>query len=130
MTDGVDGLLREAARPSHIPPLEQAIIDRVIALTATEQPHQATHSTAAAMAKATGISVSSVQRIWRAHSSSRTGCAPGELYTGSRSGLLRRQAAGGVAGLYIDPPAHAVVLSVDERSADTKPSIGPNRACP
>src|SRR5512132_879387 len=44
---------------SRIPPLQQTIIDRVIALTATEPPHQATHWTAAAMAKATGISVSS-----------------------------------------------------------------------
>src|SRR5512142_2633412 len=67
MTDGVDGLLRDKTRPSRIPPLEQAIIDRVIALTASEPPHPATHWTAAAMAEVTGISVSSVQRIWRAH---------------------------------------------------------------
>src|SRR5512147_161829 len=66
-TDGVDGLLRDKTRPSRIPPLEQTIIDRVIAVTATEPPHQATHWTAAAMAKATGISISSVQRVWRAH---------------------------------------------------------------
>src|SRR5512133_3952239 len=31
-----DGLLRDKTRPSRIPPLEQTIIDRVIALTATE----------------------------------------------------------------------------------------------
>src|SRR5512135_700475 len=36
MTDGVDGLLCDKTRPSRIPPLEQAIIDRVIALTASE----------------------------------------------------------------------------------------------
>ena len=39
----------------------------MVALTATEPPGEATHWTAAAMAKAAGISVCSVQRIWRAH---------------------------------------------------------------
>ncbi len=63
MTDGVDGLLRDKTRPSRIPPLAQTIIDRVIALTATEPPHQATYWTAAAMAKATGISISSAAHL-------------------------------------------------------------------
>ncbi len=50
--EGVDGLLRDKTRPSRVPPLGQAIIDRVVALTATAPPHEATHWTAAAMAKA------------------------------------------------------------------------------
>ena len=65
--EGVDGLLRDKTRPSRVPPLGQEMIDRVVALTATEPPHEATHWTSAAMARAVGISVSSVQRIWRAH---------------------------------------------------------------
>jgi hypothetical protein len=65
--EGVDGLLRDKTRPSRVKPLDQAIIDKVVALTATEPPHEATHWTSPAMAKAVGISVSSVQRIWRAH---------------------------------------------------------------
>jgi transposase len=88
------------------------VIDRVVALTATEPPHEATHWTAAAMAKATGISVSSVQRIWKAH-----GLAPHRL----RRFKLSRDPdfvpkLRDVVGLYVDPPAHAVVLSVDEKS--------------
>jgi hypothetical protein len=67
MQAGVDGLLRDKTRPPRIPPLGQAVIDRVVALTGTDPPGETTHWTAAAMAKATGISVSSVQRIWRAH---------------------------------------------------------------
>src|SRR5215216_3144273 len=70
---GVDGLLRDKTRPSRVPPLGQEVIDRVVALTATEPPHEATHWTAA-MAKAVGISLSSVQRIWKAH-----GLAPHRL---------------------------------------------------
>src|SRR5918996_4848434 len=35
MQEGVDGLLRDKTRPSRIPPLPQATIDQVVALTAT-----------------------------------------------------------------------------------------------
>ena len=112
MTDGVDGLLRDKTRPSRIPPLQQTIIDRVIALTATEPPHQATHWTAAAMAKATGISVSSVQRIWRAHKLQPQRVRSFKLSTDPQ--FAARLSA--IAGLSIDPSAHAVVLSVDEKS--------------
>jgi len=109
---GVDGLLRDRTRPSRLPPLGQEVIDRVVALTATEPPHEATHWTAAAMAKAVEISVSSAQRIWKAH-----GLAPHRL----RRFKLSRDPEfvpklRDVVGLYVDPPAHAVVLSVDEKS--------------
>jgi len=109
---GLDGLLRDKTRPSRVPPLGQEVIDRVVALTATAPPHEATHWTAAAMAEASGISVSSVQRIWKAH-----GLAPHRLRRFKLSKdpefvpKLRE-----IVGLYVDPPAHAVVLSVDEKS--------------
>jgi transposase len=110
--EGVDGLLRDKTRPSRLPPLPQEVIDKVLALTATEPPHEATHWTSIAMAKAVGISASSVQRIWRAH-----GLAPHRM----RQFKLSKDPAFAtklrdVVGLYVDPPAHAVVLSVDEKS--------------
>src|SRR5690242_14198680 len=73
--EGVNGLLRDKTRPSRIKPLDQAVIDKVVALTSTEPPHEATHWTSPAMSKAVGISVSSVQRIWRAH-----GLAPHRMH--------------------------------------------------
>ena len=96
----------------------------MVALTATEPPHEATHWTGAAMAKAAGISVSSVQRIWRAH-----GLAPHRVRRFKLSNdpdfvpKLRD-----VVGLYVDPPAHAVVLSVDEKTPD--PGARPHPARP
>ena len=63
MREGVAGLLRDKTRPSRVKPLSQEVIDKVVALTAAPSPHEATHWTSAAMAKAVGISVSSVQRI-------------------------------------------------------------------
>jgi transposase len=70
MWAGVDGLLRDKTLPSRKPPLDRSVIARVIDLTAGPPPGEATHWTGAAMAKATGISISSVQRIWRAPKSS------------------------------------------------------------
>src|SRR6478735_2877645 len=60
MREGVAGLLRDRTRPPRLPRLSQATIDRVVALTPTELPGDATRRTAAAMAAATGISISSV----------------------------------------------------------------------
>jgi transposase len=109
--EGVDGLLRDRTRPSRIPPLPQAVIDRVVELTTRDPPHEATHWTAAAMAAAVGISPSSVRRIWRAHK-----LQPHRV----RSFKLSKDPAfaaklRAIVGLDVAPPAHAVVLSVDEK---------------
>jgi hypothetical protein len=84
----------------------------LVALTCTEPPHQATHWTGRAMAKAMGLSVGSVQRIWRAHK-----LQPHRLRTFKRSRDPRFEAKlTDIVGLYLDLPAHAVVLSLDEKS--------------
>src|SRR5471032_3295774 len=112
MEEGVDGLLRDKTRPSRIAPLGPEIAERVVALTLSAPPFEATHWTAAMMAGDVGISVSSVQRIWRAH-----GLQPHRVRQFKLSNdpdfveKLRD-----VVGLYVDPPAHAIVLSVDEKS--------------
>src|SRR5918998_290268 len=109
--EGVDGLLRDKTRPSRIPPLPQAVIDRVVELTTRDPPPEATHWTAAAMAEAVGISLSSVQRIWRAHR-----LRPHQIRTFKLSKDPQFAAKlRAIVGLYVAPPAHAVVLSVDEK---------------
>src|SRR6516165_5242291 len=110
--EGVVGLWRDKTRPSRIPPLSPEVAERVVALTLAGPPPTASHWTGAAMAKAAGISVSSVQRIWRAH--------------GLRPHLVRRFKLSNdpqfaaklkeIVGLYVNPPNHAIVLSVDEKS--------------
>jgi hypothetical protein len=110
--EGFDGLLRDKTRPSRVKKLDPSVAERVVALTMEEPPHDATHWTDAAMAKAAGVSVSSVQRIWRAH-----GLQPHRvrLFKLSKDPAFVDKLRD-VAGLYVDPPAHAVVLSVDEKS--------------
>ena len=109
MQEGYDGLLRDKTRPSRIPPLGSNITDRVVTLTQTDPPTEATHWTAAVMAKA--IDASSVRRIWRAHGLQPRRMKQFKLSNDPRFVDKLRD----IVGLYVDPPAHAVVLSVDEK---------------
>src|SRR5271154_2275013 len=112
MQEGVAGLTRDKTRPSRIPPLPAASVDRVVALTNRPPPHAATHWTAPAMAEAVGISPSSVRRIWAGQ-----GLQPHRVRTFKLSNDPKfTDKLKDIVGLYVDPPAHAVVLSVDEKS--------------
>jgi hypothetical protein len=69
-------------------------------------------SSVRANAKVTGVSLSYVQRIWRSH-----GLQPHRIRTFKLSNDPQFAAkVRDIVGLYVDPPAHAVVLSVDEKS--------------
>ena len=110
--EGFEGLLRDKTRPSRIKPLGGEAAERVVALTLGDPPGETTHWTGALMARASGLSVSSVQRIWRAH-----GLQPHRLRQFKLSNDRRFvDKLRDVVGLYVDPPAHAIVLSVDEKS--------------
>ena len=112
MREGVAGLLRDKTRPPGKPPLPAATVKCVVDLTLAAPPGEATHWTGRAMAEATGVSLRSVQRIWAAH-----GLAPHRVRTFKLSTDPRfLEKFIDVVGLYVDPPAHAVVLSVDEKS--------------
>jgi transposase len=110
--EGAAGLWRDKTRPSRIPPLSPEVTERVVAMTLAGPPPAASHWTGSAMAKVARVSVSSVQRIWRAH--------------GLRPHLMRQFKLSNdpqfatklmeIVGLYVNPPDHAVVLSVDEKS--------------
>jgi transposase len=112
MAAGVDGLLRDKTRPSRVPPLSAEVVERVIALTRSDPPGEVTHWTGAAMAEAAGISVSSVQRIWRSHGLQPHRVRQFKLSTDPEFAAKVHD----IVGLYVDPPAHAIVLSVDEKS--------------
>lgn len=110
--EGVDGLLRDKTRPPGTPPLPKDVEQRVVELTMTEPPENATHWTGRAMARTVGIALSTVQRIWADH-----GLQPHRI----RTFKISRDPAfvdklHDIVGLYIDPPKHAVILSIDEKS--------------
>ncbi len=109
---GVDGLLRDKTRKPGKPPIAAETVARVVALTCADPPHQATHWTGRAMAEAAGISLTSVQRIWAAH---RLQPHRVRSFKRSRDPAFAAKLTD-IVGLYVDPPAHAVVLSIDEKS--------------
>jgi transposase len=112
MEQGVDGLLRDKTRPPRIPKLADAVAEQVVALTlGSDPPGETTRWTAAAMARQAGISASSVQRIWRAHGLQPHRCRRFKLSRDPNFAAKLRA----IVGLYVAPPAHAVVLSVDEK---------------
>jgi transposase len=109
---GVDGLLRDKTRPPGRTPLSTATVAKVLALTCSEPPGEVTHWTGRAVAKAVGVSLRAVQRIWDQHR-----LQPHRLRTFKRSKDPAFAAkVEDIVGLYMSPPHHAVVLSIDEKS--------------
>jgi transposase len=110
--EGPDGLLHDKTRKPGKPPLAADKVAQVVALTCGAPRRQATHWTGRAMAKAAGISLRSVQRIWRAHD-----LQPHRVRTFKRSRDPQfAEKLADVVGLYMNPPERAVVLSIDEKS--------------
>ena len=110
--EGVDGLLRDKSRPPGKPPLPAAMVAKVLTLTCAEPPGETTHWTGRAMAETVGISLRSVQRIWGRHR-----LHPHRIRTFKRSNdPAFAEKVEDIVGLYMNPPAHAVVLSIDEKS--------------
>ncbi len=109
---GVDGLCRDKTRPPGKAPLAADVVVRVIEKTKTETPPDATHWSLRTMAKAVGIAPSSVQAIWKAHELKPHLVATFKLSNDPRFA----EKVEDVVGLYVNPPEHAIVLSVDEKS--------------
>jgi transposase len=108
---GVDGLLDEP-RPGVPRRIDDAKVESVIVQTLESQPLGATHWSTRSMARHSGISTSSVGRIWRAF-----GLQPHRVETFKLStDPLFVDKVRDIVGLYINPPDRALVLCVDEKS--------------
>ena len=110
--EGIEGIKRDKTRPPGTPPLSDEIKAKVLAKTVTETPPGATHWSVRSMAKAMGISHTSVQRIWR-----EAGLKPHLVRTFKISNDPEfEEKVVDVVGLYMNPPDKALVLCVDEKS--------------
>ena len=110
--EGVDGLMRDKTRPPGRKPLAAKLKAKVLAKTARETPPGATHWSVRTMAKAFGISHTSVQRIWR-----EAGVKPHltARFKVSSDPQFEEKVTD-IVGLYMNPPDRALVLCVDEKS--------------
>src|SRR6267142_3235248 len=112
ITHGLAGMQRDATRRGRKPPLAASVIEKVVHMNLHEKPPAATHWSARRLAKAAGISHTSVQRIWSAH-----GLKPHLVKTFKLSNDKRFvEKVQDVVGLYLDPPDKAIVFAVDEKS--------------
>ena len=107
----LDGLADEP-RPGAPRKIGDEKIAEVVTTTLETMPAAATHWSTRSMAKASGLSISTVHRIWRAFS-----LQPhrSETFKLSADPLFVDKVRD-IVGLYLNPPDHALVLCVDEKS--------------
>jgi transposase len=112
LRDGIAGLLQDAPRPGRPRTVSPQTVAQVIRKTTQEKPANATHWSTRTMAAAAGISEASVRRIWHAH-----GLKPHRVETFKLSNDPQfAEKLEDIVGLYLNPPEHAMVLSLDEKS--------------
>jgi transposase len=106
------GGLCDAPRSGAPRSVHDADVEAVITRTLEVKPKDATHWSTRAMAKQTGLSQSTISRIWRAF-----GLQPHrqETFKLSSDPLFVAKTRD-IVGLYLDPPVKAMVLCVDEKS--------------
>lgn len=106
------GLVKDAPRGGRKPTLRAHVTKRIVNTTLHQKPENATHWSTRSLADKLGVSVSMVQRVWKAH-----GLKPHRVRTFKLSRDKRFvEKMQDIVGLYLDPPEHALVLCCDEKS--------------
>lgn len=104
--------LHDEPRPGAPRRISDAMVERVVTLTLETAPPNATHWSTREMAKQLGISRATVHRIWQAF---RLEPHRTETFKISNDPLFVEKVRD-IVGLYLNPPEHALVLCVDEKS--------------
>ncbi len=107
----LDGLCDEP-RPGAPRKIDDECIEAIVVKTLETKPDDATHWSTRAMAKASGVSTSSVHRIWKAFSLQPHRAETFKLSTDPQFVEKVRD----IVGLYMSPPSNALVICVDEKS--------------
>ncbi len=109
---GLAGIEQDAPRPGRGRLIEEATVKEVIRKTLEEKPDKATHWSRSRMSAATGLSESTIGRIWKSH-----GLKPHLIGTFKLSNDKQfAEKLEDIIALYLSPPEHAVVFSCDEKS--------------
>ncbi len=105
-------MLRDKTRPPGTAPLPPETVARVLSITCSEPPGEITHWTGRAVAAMVGVALRSIQRIWEAHR-----LQPHRVRTFQRSNdPAVAETVEDLVGLSMSLPAHAVLLSIAEKS--------------
>lgn len=121
---GIDGILKDKPRQGRPKRITTEQENEVIELTTNCKPENMTHWSRSLMSKRTGISESTIGRIWKKH-----GLKPHLQKTFKVSNDPNfKEKLEDIVGLYLSPPEHAVIFSCDEKSSiqaldRTQPSL-------
>ncbi|MGH8164350.1 MAG: IS630 family transposase [Rhodanobacteraceae bacterium] len=110
-TQRLEGLA-DAPRPGAPRKIGDDKITEVVTATLETMPRAATHWSTRSMARASGLSVSTIHRIWRAFSLQPHRSETFKLSTDP----LFVEKGRDIVGLYLNPPDRALVLCIDEKS--------------
>jgi len=108
---GVAGLA-ERPKPGRPPTVSARKRAQIVALTLRSPGAGRTHWTSRDLARETGVSHSTVHRIWQAHALQPHRVTTFKFTTDPQA----EEKIHDVVGLYLHPPTQAVVLSVDEKT--------------
>jgi transposase len=109
---GIAGIEKDAPRGGRPPKARDELAGKIVEMTTRQKPANATHWSTRTLAEALGTNPSMVSRVWRAN-----GLKPHLVRTFKVSNDPRfAEKLIDVVGLYLDPPEHALVLCVDEKS--------------
>ena len=110
-TQRLPGIEKDAPGRGRPPRIEPERMTEIVRMTTQETPPNATQWSTRDMAKATGVSPATVQRLWTAH-----GLKPHLIRTFKLSNDPDfAEKLEDVIGLYVNPPEHALVFSLDEK---------------
>jgi transposase len=109
---GIAGIEKDSPRGGRPPKARDDLVAKILEMTTRQKPANATHWSTRTLAKALGTNRSMVSRVWRAN-----GLKPHLSRTFKLSNdpnFVEKLVD--IVGLYLDPPEHALVLCVDEKS--------------
>ena len=108
----IAGIEKDAPGRGRPPTTDAETVAEIVRITTQENPPNATHWSTRDMAKVAGVSAATVRRIWAAH-----GLKPHLFRTFKVSNDPNfAEKLEDIIGLYLSPPANAIVLSCDEKS--------------
>ncbi len=109
---GVEGRLHDRTRPPGKPPTCEEKVQAVLTRTLEPPPDGTSHWTCRRLAQEVGLNHTTVHRSWRQHGLAPHRCRQFKISTDPNCARKARD----VIGLYMDPPAQALVLSGDEKT--------------
>lgn len=111
-THGLPGIAKDATRPGRPRKNRRSLENKIVKLTTETTPKNATHWSTRTLAAHLGVDHVLVHRVWKAH-----GLQPHRVRTFKLSHDPHFvEKVIDIVGLYLNPPEHALVFSVDEKS--------------